>query len=92
MSRLTRLVTIVTTFIAATVLSAPAALALVAPRPPVGFTGPAAIAPTVVTTTTGSGMATWAIVLIALAAVATGVLLAETFRAVGRRTHNVAAA
>lgn len=88
MNRLTRLVTIVTTFVATTVLSTTAALAYGPPVPHGPGTGTQTIpAPTVVHTTSSSGVGAWTVLFIALGAVAFGIVLDELRRAVGRHHH-----
>jgi hypothetical protein len=87
MNRLARLATIVTTFAATMALSATAALAYVPPPRPTNFGTQTIPAPTIVHTTSSTGVGAWAVLLIALGAVVVGAALTELFRAANRRHH-----
>jgi type II secretory pathway component PulF len=93
MTRLARLATIVMTFVTTMALSTTAALAYVPPQPPSKLGTQTIPAPTLVHTTSSSGVGAWTVLLIALGAVAVGIALDEMRRAIGRHhSHKLATA
>jgi hypothetical protein len=96
MSRISRTLTLVVVAAGSVLLPATAALAQV-PRPlPAGDSSNgivnSPVTPVTVVTGGNSGLATWAIVLIAVGAVVLGALAAASFRAVRRHTKTGALA
>jgi hypothetical protein len=85
MTRTRRLIAVLSTMIAAMTVPA-AANALTLPGPSAGSGGGQAPAGFVVAHTTSSGVAVWAVVLVAIAAVALGAAIAEGTRALRRRS------
>jgi hypothetical protein len=87
-SRLVRIVGLLTAVIAVLALTAQSAFAHVAPVDPAAAQGaaPTPIAtPAIITHTSGGGLATWAVLLIAVGAIIVGVALTELGHVASRR-------
>jgi hypothetical protein len=85
MTRMTRIMGVFTATVAALTCSTTAAFAM--PLPPPRPIGQSQLAPaTTIVTHTTSGLAIWAVVVIAVASVVAGCLLTQAFRSVKNRS------